>query len=177
MSRNKISARTKKEIMIALLLTACLLFGFVVMLVVEDNVGTPVFYDGEMKNINVVINEICSANKSIIATDAGEYPDYIELYNKGETFNLADFGLANDTQNSKAYSFGDFVFESGSYLIVYLDGVDVPFRLNSGGGEYVALVSWDGTVIDSASTVKTPSDNVMLRTNEGFEVSTEASPG
>lgn len=177
MSKNKLSIRTKKEIMIAVLLTVCLLFGFVVLLVIEDNVGTPIFYDGEMKNINVVINEICSTNKSIIATDAGEYPDYIELYNKGETFNLADFGLANDTQNSKAYSFGDFVFESGSYLIVYLDGVNVPFRLNSGGGEYIALVSWDGTVIDSANTVKTPSDNVMLRTDEGFEVSTEASPG
>lgn len=177
MANNKMSVRTKKEIMIAILLAVCLLFGFAVMLLVEDNVGTPIFYDGEMKNINVVINEICLANKSIIATDSGDYPDYIELYNKGETFNLADFGLANDTQNSKVYSFGDFVFESGSYLIVYLDGINVPFRLNSGGGEYVALVSWDGTVIDSASTVKTPTDNVMLRTNEGFEISTEASPG
>ena len=163
--------------MVAILLTACLLLGFVVMLVVEDSVGTPIFYDGEMKNINVVINEICASNKSILATDGGEYPDYIELYNKGDSFNLADFGLANDTQNSIEYQFGDYYFESGSYLIVYLDGVNVPFRLNSNGNEYVALVSWDGTVVDSITTVKTPGDNVMLRTSEGLEVSTEASPG
>ncbi len=177
MSKRKASAKTKKEITIALLLTACLLLGFVVMLVVEDSVGTPIFYDGEMKNINVVINEICASNRSILATDGGEYPDYIELYNKGESFNLADFGLANDTQNSIEYQFGDYYFESGSYLIVYLDGINVPFRLNSNGNEYIALVSWDGTVIDSVTTVKTPGDNVMLRTNEGLEVSTEASPG
>ena len=75
MSKKRISARTKKDIMIAILLTACLLLGFVVMLVVEDNVGTPIFYDGEMKNINVVINEICASNRSILATDNGEYPD------------------------------------------------------------------------------------------------------
>ncbi len=177
MSNKRISTRTKKEIMIAILLTACLLLGFVVMLVVEDKVGTPIFYDGEMKNINVVINEICSSNKSIIATDGGEYPDYIEFYNKGETFNLADFGLANDTNNNVEYTFGDYIFESGSYLIVYLDGVNVPFRLNSNGEEYISLISWDGTVIDSATTVKTNSDNVMLRTKDGFEVSDLASPG
>jgi hypothetical protein len=177
MSSKKVSAKTKKEIMIAILLTACLLLGFVVMAVVEDNIGTPIFYDGEMKNINVVINEICASNKSILATDSGEYPDYIELYNKGETFNLADFGLANDTQNNIEYKFGDYLFESGSYLIVYLDGVNVPFRLNSNGNEYIALVSWDGTVIDSVTTVKTPGDSVMLRTKDGFEISDLASPG
>jgi hypothetical protein len=172
-----VSVKTKKEIMIAILLAVCLLFGVAVVLLVENNFGTPVFFNGEMKDIRVQITEICASNKSIIATDDGEYPDYIELYNAGETFNLNDFGLANDTGNGKAYSFGDITFESGSYLIVYLDGKNVPFRLNSDGNEYIALVAWDGTVIDSATTVKTKANEVMLRNGADYTVSTDASPG
>lgn len=163
--------------MIAVLLTCCLLLGVAVMVLVENKVGTPVFYDGEMKNICVRITEVCSSNRSIIATDSGEYPDYIELYNYGDTFNLADFGLANDTGNGKAYSFGDVTFEANSYLVVYLDGINVPFKLSSDGNEYVALVSWDGTVIDRVYTEATRSDEVMLWSNDGFKLSTEASPG
>ncbi len=177
MAKKPLSNKTKRDIMIAVLLASCMLLGVAVMVLVENKVGTPVFYDGEMKNICVRITEICSSNKSIIATDSGDYPDYIELYNYGETFNLADFGLANDTGNGKAYSFGDITFEAGSYLIVYLDGIDVPFRLSSDGNEYIALVSWDGTVIDKAYTEKSRSDEVMLWGDDGFELSFDASPG
>ncbi len=176
-SKGKLSMRSKREIMIAILLAACLLLGVAVLLLVEDSVGTPVFYDGEMKNICVRINEICSSNRSIIATDKGEFFDYIELYNYGETFNLADFGLSNESGNGVAYKFGDITFKSGTYLIVYLDGINVPFRLNSGGNEYISLVAWDGTVVDKATTVATASDEVMVWTKEGFTVSSKASPG
>ena len=176
-SQSKMTLKTKKEIMIAFLLAVCMLLGVAVMVLVEQKVGTPIYYNGEMKNICVRINEICSSNRSIISDDSGEYPDYIELYNYGETFNLADFGLANDTNNSKVYSFGDITFEANSYLVIFLDGIEIPFRLSSDGNEYIALVAWDGTVIDSANTVKTLGDEVMLWKNGEFELSYEASPG
>ena len=176
-NKSKMTARTKKEIMIAVLLAACMLLGVAVMVLVEQKVGTPIYYNGEMKNICVRINEICVSNRSIISDDAGEYPDYIELYNYGDSFNLADFGLANDTGNAKVYSFGDITFEANSYLVIFLDGVNVPFRLSSEGNEYIALVAWDGTVIDKAMTVKTLGDEVMLWKNGEFEISSEASPG
>ncbi|MBO5914013.1 MAG: hypothetical protein J6Q72_01570, partial [Clostridia bacterium] len=80
-NKSKMTARTKKEIMIAVLLAACMLLGVAVMVLVEQKVGTPIYYNGEMKNICVRINEICVSNRSIISDDAGEYPDYIELYN------------------------------------------------------------------------------------------------
>lgn len=171
------TARTKKEILIAVLLVACLLLGTAVMLFVENRIGTPTYYEGEMQNIKVKITEICPANNSVIATDTGDFPDYIELYNEGDSFNLADFGLAHDTSNGIAYTFGDIDFPSGSYLIIYLDGTNIPFRLNAGGNEYIALVSWNGTVIDSATTVATASNQVMLRTDAGFQLSYDASPG
>ena len=169
--------KAKKEMMIAILLVSCLLLATAVMLFVENKVGVPLFFDGEMKNIRVKITEVCAANKSIIATDNGDFPDYIELYNEGETFNLADFGLAKDESNGIAYSFGDIEFKSDSYLIVYLDGFDVPFKLNSDGNEYVALISWDGTVIDSLTTVETRNDQVMLLDGRDFKLSYDASPG
>lgn len=175
--RSKLTARSKKEIMIAVLLICCLLLGVAVMVLVEKTVGTPVYYDGEMKNVCVRINEICVSNKSILASDNGDYPDYIELYNYGDSFNLADFGLANDTGNGKAYSFGDITFEANSYMVVFLDGVNVPFRLASDGNEYIALVAWDGTVIDKAVTQKTLSNQVMLWNGSEYEISDKASPG
>ena len=138
-SQSKMTLKTKKEIMIAFLLAVCMLLGVAVMVLVEQKVGTPIYYNGEMKNICVRINEICSSNRSIISDDSGEYPDYIELYNYGETFNLADFGLANDTNNSKVYSFGDITFEANSYLVIFLDGIEIPFRLSSDGIGQVSM--------------------------------------
>ncbi len=171
------TAKTKKEILIAILLVCCLLFATAVMLFVENKVGIPMYYDGDMQNINVRITEICASNSSVIATDNGDFPDYIELYNAGDSFNLADFGLAKDTDNSIAYTFGDIEFKSGSYLIIYLDGTNIPFRLNANGNEYIALVSWDGSVIDSLTTVATRSNEVMLLDGSEYKLSMDASPG
>ncbi len=163
--------------MISVLLAVCLLFGVAVLVLVEKTVGTPVFFNGKMENICVRINEVCSSNRSIIASETGEFHDYIELYNYGETFNLADFGLANDTGNGVAYKFGDVEFKANSYLVVFLDGTKIPFRLNSDGNEYIALVAWDGTVIAKATTVAMNSNQVMLYDNGSYSVSDEASPG
>ena len=171
------TVRAKKEILIAVLLVCCLLLATVVLIFTEDKIGVPEFYDGEMKNIRVRITEVCSANSSVIATDNGDFPDYIELYNEGDTFNMAGFGLAKDTSNGIAYEFADFEFQSGSYLIVYLDGTNVPFKLNSSGNEYIALISWNGTVIDSLTTVTTRSNEVMLFDGKDYNLSYDASPG
>ncbi|MBR4278787.1 MAG: hypothetical protein IKT34_01300, partial [Clostridia bacterium] len=169
--------KTKREIMIAVLLVVCFLLSIAVVILVEDTIGEPVFYDGEMRNLVVDITEVCSSNRSIIADDKGEYHDYIEFYNRGETFNLNGFGLANDTGNGVAYTFGNVEFKSGSYLVVFFDGINVPFRLSSDGGEYVSLVAYDGTVVASVTTVATAPNEVMLLEKGNYELSTEASPG
>ena len=170
------TVKTKKEILIAILLVACLLFGTAVMLFVENRVGEP-DQDGEVASVRVKITEICASNSSVIANDAGEFPDYIELYNEGNSFNLAGYSLSTDPTGGIDYTFDNIEFQSGEYLIIFLDGTNVPFRLNAGGGEYIALVSKEGTVLDSAATVSCRSNQVMLRTEEGFTLSDEASPG
>ncbi len=170
-------AKTRREMLIALLLAICLILSVGVMIIVEDFVGTPITIDGGTVNVNVKITEICSSNTLIIATDGGEYPDYIELYNAGETFNLKDFGLSNNMGNSIDYIFGDIEFKSKTYLVVYIDGKNVPFKLSSNGEEYIALVSSNGTVIDSATTMKVASNEVMLRDGVDFTLSLDATPG
>lgn len=166
-----------KEVLIAILLAVCLLFGVAVVILAEKFVGKPIFYNGEMSNIRIQISEVCSSNSSLIASDTGEFFDYIELYNYGETINLSGFGLSNDSNNSIAYKFGDIEFKGNSYMIVFLDGKKVPFRLNAGGNEYLALVTWDGTVVDSLTTVKTGSNEVMLLEGNTYSVTDNASPG
>ncbi len=175
--KNSSRARTKKEIAIALILVACLVLSVVGLIIAEDKIGTPITIGGNTVNVNVKITEICSSNSLIIATDAGEYPDYIELYNGGETFNLKDFGLSNNAGNSIDYIFGDIEFKANTYLIIYLDGKNVPFKLSSNGGEYIAFVSSNGTVIDSTVTVKSASNEVMLRDGKDFVLSMDATPG
>ena len=159
-----------KEVLIAILLAVCLLFGVAVVILAEKFVGKPIFYNGEMSNIRIRISEVCSSNSSLIAADTGEFFDYIELYNYGETINLSGFGLSNDSNNSIAYKFGDIEFKGNSYMIVFLDGKKVPFRLNAGGNEYLALVTWDGTVVDSLTTVKKGSNEVMLLEGNTYSV-------
>ncbi len=176
-ANQKMTNKTKREIMIAVLLVVCFLLSIAVVILVEDTIGEPVFYDGEMRNLVVDITEVCSSNRSIIADDKGEYHDYIEFYNRGETFNLNGFGLANDTGNGVAYTFGNVEFKSGSYLVVFFDGINVPFRLSSDGGEYVSLVAYDGTVVASITTQATAPNEVMLLKKGDYELSTEASPG
>ncbi len=175
--KKNLPIKTKREIMIAILLVACFLLSIAVMVLVENSVGKPVFYNGEMKNLIVDITEVCSSNRSIIADDNGEYHDYIEFYNRGETFNLDGFGLANDTGNGVAYTFGNVEFKSNSYLVVFFDGINVPFRLSSDGGEYVSLVAYDGTVIASVTTMASSPNEVMIASKDGYTLSSEASPG
>src|SRR4030042_6745122 len=50
---------------------------------VTDYPCDPVFVDIPIKSPNLVINEFCASNQSIIADNFGEYDDWIEIHNKG----------------------------------------------------------------------------------------------
>lgn len=169
--------RPIKEILIAILLAVSLLLGVAIIMLAEKFVGKPLFYNGEMSNVKIRISEVCSSNSSLIASDTGEFFDYVELYNYGSTMNLSGFGLSNDDNNSITYKFGDIEFKENSYMVIFLDGKKVPFKLNAGGNEYLSLVAWDGTVVDKLTTVKTGSNEVMLLEGDSYTVTDNASPG
>ena len=177
MAKAKMSGKRKAEIIVAIVLLLCLVVGSLLIILIEKSVGKPVYYEGDMKNICVRINEICTSNHSIIADENGNFSDYIELYNYGETFLLTGFGLSNDTGNGVEYTFGEVEFKKDSYLVVFLDGKNVPFKLSSKKPEYISFVAWDKTVICSATTVPCEPDQVLLYSDTGYYVSDEPSPG
>jgi len=93
----------------------------------------------------VVFNEVYAANTSL-TDEFGKTPDWLELYNPGDTsVNLKDYSLTND-KHSVYWFFGNVVIPSRSYLVVFLSGknwpnltssnnVHVPFELSNEGGK------------------------------------------
>jgi len=110
-------------------------------------------------NTSVLINEFLADN-STIADPAGQYDDWVELYNPTS----APVLLSNKYLTDKAGNFTKWKFKQpglslapGQYLVVWCDedtaqqGIHTNFKL-SAGGEFLALIDTDGvTVLDSLS--------------------------
>lgn len=79
----------------------------------------------------VVINEVCTQNKSGFTDSTGAAPDWIELYNPGSVpVELAGYGLS-DTPGQPAFTFPEGAsIGAGEYLIVIAD------KGESSGSEY-----------------------------------------
>ncbi len=68
----------------------------------------------------VVINEICPANISIIQNSNAQYDDWIELHNSsGSTLNLAGYGLTDDTSKLFRFKFPSYSLQSGKKILVF----------------------------------------------------------
>lgn len=168
------SLQRTKNITTAVLLVLCLMLSIVLIYLyqtssIPDTVPTGPY--------SVIITEICSSNGSVDYDKNGEFSDYIELYNDGETFNLKDFALTISTKRKGQYTFGDVQFEAGTYMVLWLNGVDIPFKLSASGGETVSLLTPDTKVVCSATTEALMTDQVMLWSKDGYTLSYDASPG
>ncbi len=107
---------------------------------------------------DLVINEFVASNQEAgggIPDPAGEYDDWIEIYNNTfQTIDLSDYYLSDDSDNPKKW-----IFPKGSsiapneYLIVWADrdlsqaGLHTEFGL-SASGEELLLTHEDETVLD-----------------------------
>lgn len=107
----------------------------------------------------LVINEFMADNGSTLEDpdEPGEFPDWIEIYNGGETaVNLNGFYLSDDPAAlTKSPITQTLTIPAGGYLLIYADGdpfqgaAHADFKLGA-GGESVLLVFSDGTtVLDS----------------------------
>ncbi len=74
----------------------------------------------KITNSQVVINEICPANISIIRNSNGNYDDWIELHNSGvSTVNLAGYGLTDDTSKLFRFQFPSYSLQSGKKILIF----------------------------------------------------------
>ncbi len=117
-------------------------------------VGSPVITTSDL-----LINEFCADNDSVIQDNAGEYNDWIEIYNPSESsVNLGGMYLTDKPDNLTKWQFGEGItIGAGEYLLIWCDedqeqgDLHTNFSL-SANGEFIGLTSSDGvTVIDSIS--------------------------
>jgi len=136
----------------------------------------------------VVINEIMTDNLSTVTDEYGDYDDWIEFYNTGDsTFDLGGLGLSDDPTSP-----GKFVFPAGTlleakgFLLVWADGeplegpLHAPFGVSRTGEELI-LTAADGlSVIDYQRFGALPSDHSSGRYPDGtigFYLMNRPTPG
>lgn len=104
----------------------------------------------------LVINEFMALNNSTIQDPAGDYDDWIEIYNPSlDAIPLAGLYLTDDLTRPTRWAFPDTSIAPGEFLLVWCDDEVVEgvmhtvFKL-SGDGEQVGLFDRDGeTPIDT----------------------------
>ena len=103
----------------------------------------------------IVINEVCSKNTSIIEDEFGDTSDWIELYNSGNTpINLEGYFLSDNEDNLQKWQFPNKTIAANSFLLIFASGdnlVDVFCHTNfklSGNGETLILSDENGEEIE-----------------------------
>ena len=109
---------------------------------------------------SLCLNEFLASNGTVLANEAGQYDDWIELYNGGSSaINLAGMFLTDDREDPARWPIPSdrpdvTVIPPGGYALVWADGttdgagLHANFKLSS-DGEEIALYDTDGvTLID-----------------------------
>ncbi|MFT5745846.1 MAG: hypothetical protein ACI9XO_002550 [Paraglaciecola sp.] len=127
-------------------------------------------------NINtgdVVINELLAANGETQADEAGEFDDWIELYNTTD-FDISTAGLylSDDIENLQKWALPDVVISGDDYLIVWADSDEEQGTFHAGfklsaSGEVLLLSDENMTVLDSITFGEQTEDVSFARLPNG----------
>jgi hypothetical protein len=121
----------------------------------------------------VVINEVMADNESTILNDAGNYSDWIELYNTADY--AVDISSMFLTENLTSYMWqfpSNTTIQAQGYLLVWADddiwlgGLHTNFKL-SASGQTIGLFAADGSLVDSVTFGKQVQDVSYGRTVDG----------
>ncbi len=115
----------------------------------------------------VLINEFMASNGETIADEDGDFEDWIELYNAGESaVNLEGFGLSDDYERPFRWVMPGITLQPGEFLLIWASGkhrtdpsgeLHTNFSISS-SGEELLLTSPDGTRIDEIAPLPVPRD-------------------
>lgn len=125
-------------------------------------------------NAQLVINEVCSKNTSVIEDEFGETSDWIELYNNTSTdINLAGYFLSDKEDNLQKWVFPNKIIPAQSYLLIFASKKDVAqtychtnFKL-SNSGETLTLSNPSTIEIDQVEIPLISEDHSYGRLPDG----------
>ena len=138
----------------------------------------------------VLINEVMPDNDAIIADEMGEFDDWFELYNPGDsTVDISYWWVTDDIDEPRKWSFpGGTIIPADGYLLVWADSdpeqgdLHTSFKL-SADGEQLALFGSDfigAELADVVSWSETPTDSSFGRYPNGgaiWQICLVATPG
>ena len=133
---------------------------------------------------DVVINELLAGNQTGYVDEAGEYADWLELYNGDrDAVDVSGWTLTDDPDIDVPWPFpAGTTVEAGGYLVVVCDltpeqgPLHTDFRL-SRAGETMLLSRADGSVVDEVAYPAQPVDDVgWARTPDGGADWVQADP-
>ncbi|MCH8487963.1 MAG: CotH kinase family protein [Candidatus Cyclonatronum sp.] len=133
----------------------------------------------------VLINEFQSSNQSTKADADGDFEDWIELYNAGDTaVNLSGFGLSDNPNRPFKWVFPEVFLPAGQYLLVWASGKDRRLPASelhtnfsiSAGGEPLLLTRPNGSTADAIPAQRLYPDISYGRKTDGSGFAFFASP-
>ena len=87
----------------------------------------------------VVINEVMPLNAMTINDEDGDYSDWIELYNNGDTsINLEDFSLSDDPDNPSKWILPAYNLNAHHHLLIFASGKDRKI----GAAHWETVIHW-----------------------------------
>ncbi len=88
------------------------------------------------------INEFMASNQSTVSDEAGEFDDWVELYNgSGEPIALGNFYLSDNISNPSKFRLPEMNIAPGGFLLVWTDddteqgALHAPYKLDADGEE------------------------------------------
>ena len=135
----------------------------------------------------LIINEFMASNDGSVVNSSGDHPDWIELYNPGNSaISLGGWSMSDDPKEIELSLLDDFLtVEAGGFLVLWADGEPeqgpehLSFELDI-SGDRIGLYTPEGTVADSLVFLQQASDLSAARVPDGSDtwmIAEQPTPG
>ncbi|MCA1763540.1 MAG: CotH kinase family protein [Flavobacteriales bacterium] len=124
----------------------------------------------------LVLNEVMTSNSSTVADNAGEFDDWIEVYNFGDVpLNLSTYYFSDNNRSTVKWALPDVTMEAGDFSLFWADrdleqgAYHSNFRLNNSGENLFLFreISNGVEVVDFISIPPLPTDYSYGRETDG----------
>ncbi|MEZ4788455.1 MAG: CotH kinase family protein [Flavobacteriales bacterium] len=127
---------------------------------------------GHMAQAQLVINEVCTKNNSVLANAEGGHPDWVEIFNAGSgPIALSGYALSDSLYDTAPWHLPDMLLNAGEFLVLLsgdpaLNELYFDIGLSS-KGEELFLFAPDGSVVQSLTIPRLRGDHSFGRAADG----------